>query len=117
MNSETDVDLPLLTQAKLRSERIRLLCMMGLFAVFLLIGLFRIIVPWSAAPSMGWIVFGISCVFLALEAVVLRTVNRCLEKGCALDRRLGAVHGAFECLFPIVAMFVLFNSSKPMTND
>lgn len=51
MTSETGLDLPSLTHAKLLSERIRILCMMGLFAAFVLLGLFRVVVPWNDKPS------------------------------------------------------------------
>src|SRR3990172_1314598 len=107
MSVDEGVDLPSLTQAKLRSERIRILCMIGLFGVFVLLGLFRIVVPWNQKPSMGWIVFGMSTAFLAVEALMLRAVTGSLEQCRTLDRRLGALHGVLECLYPIGVIWVL----------
>ena len=107
MSVDVDIDLPSLTQAKLRSERIRILCMIGLFAAFSLLGLFRIVVPLNGTPSVGWIVFGISLAYLAFEALMFRAVARRLEMQRTLSRWLSAVHGASECLYPIVTLFSL----------
>ena len=105
MSVDVDIDLPSLAQAKLRSERIRILCMMGLFAAFLLLGLFRIVVPLNGTPSVGWIVFGISFAYLAFEALMFRAVARRLETQRPLSRWLSAMHGASECLYPIVTLY------------
>jgi serine phosphatase RsbU (regulator of sigma subunit) len=107
MSTEMDVDLPSLSEAKLRSERIRILCMMGLFAAFVLLGLFRIVVPWNDKPSIGWLVFGMSILYLASEAAMFRAVTGSLGQGRTLDRRLGIVLGVFECLYPILVGFAL----------
>jgi len=117
ISADPEVDLPSLTQAKLRSEQIRILCMMGLFAVFVLLGLFRIIVPWKEATSMGWIVFGLSIALVVVEAWMFRAVATSLETGRTLDRRVGAALAVLECSYPIVAVFVLmlFNPAERFT--
>src|SRR3972149_1085724 len=101
MSADDAVDLSSLTQAKQRSERIRILCMIGLFAVFVLLSVFRIVVPWNEKPSMGWIVLAMSAAYLAGEALMFRAVTWSLGNGQTPDRRLGALHGMAERLFAV----------------
>jgi serine phosphatase RsbU (regulator of sigma subunit) len=107
MSVNEELELPSLAQAKLRSERIRILCMMGLFAAFVLLGLFRIVVPWNDKPSIGWVLFVMSLVYLVCEAAMFLAVTASLKQSRTFDRRLETLIGVFECLYPIVAGFAL----------
>ncbi len=107
MSDDLDIDLPSLTRAKLRSERIRILCMVGLFAAFSLLGLFRVFVPLNGARTVGYVVFGTSSLYLALELLMFLAVAHQLKTQGPLNRWLSLAHGASECLYPIITIYFL----------
>ena len=104
---EVDVDLPSLNRAKLRSERVRILCMMGVFTLFASLGVFRIGIPIEGQQALGWVIFGISATFVLLEAVMYRVVSWVIQREASWDRRWGVLHAVAECLFPIVTIYAL----------
>lgn len=96
-----------LAVARLHSERLRVLCMMALFGVIAAIGLSRIFFVVDDKPALGWIVLGVSLVFLAGEAYALSVVRRAMQSQQPLDRRFDAAHAIAECIYPIAVLFVL----------
>jgi len=93
-----------LTLAKLRSERVRILCMTLAFAGFAMIGALRVVHPYEQRPGIGWVLLITSLVFIALEGAMFREVLRAIAEGRPANRRFAEQLGIAECLFPILTM-------------
>ncbi|MEX2093136.1 MAG: PP2C family protein-serine/threonine phosphatase [Pirellulales bacterium] len=106
-DSDSNVDLAGLAVARLHSERLRVMCMMALFGVIAAIGASRTLIVYDGTPVLGWIVLGVSLLFLGGEAYVLAVVRRAMEAQRPIDRRFAAAHGLLECVYPIAVLFVL----------
>lgn len=98
-----------LTLAKLRSERVRIVCMVLAFSVFASIGLLRVVSPVEEGTIVGWVLLVASLVFIGLEAAMFRTVTQALGGGRAVNQEFVNWLGVAECLFPI------FTTSTLMT--
>ena len=106
--STAPVDLPSFELAKLRAERVRIICMMVLFAAFSLLGLFRLIVPVEKGPrSTAIAAIAFSVLYLVFEAAMLRAVNRAVACGRIPPRWLGVLHAMLECLYPVAMILAL----------
>jgi serine phosphatase RsbU (regulator of sigma subunit) len=111
MNDRLEPGLAGYEQAKLRSERIRILAMMGLYGAFALIGIFRILVPVSGLPVIGWAVAILSAAYFAGEALMLHLANRALRQGRPWNGKVGIAQAFFECGYPIGLMYLLMHLS------
>lgn len=101
------IDLPGFVTGRLRSERIRILCMAAVFAAFVLLGNFRIVFPYASDSAIGWIVLGVSAAYLVFELLMFRVIGHNLRQETAINPALGWLHALTECLYPIAVLFLL----------
>lgn len=107
MISTTQLDLAEFRKAVLRSERVRTLCMIVVFGMFVLLGMFRVLVPVEGRVFIGAAIFGYSLVYFVLEIVMLRRVVRAIRADRPLSRALVRAQLILESLFPLGIMHAL----------
>lgn len=98
--------------AKLQSERVRSLCTLLFFALFMLLGVFRIVNPVGGEPSVGWVVLGISFAYVIYEWLVVRLIRNGIEQRKDLSQLQWRLHSVAECLYPIVCIVAVRFSSE-----
>jgi serine phosphatase RsbU (regulator of sigma subunit) len=99
---------PEFRRAALRSERIRIICMLAAQSLFLFLGLTRTLVPYTGGENVGPIITMLVAPFIIYEAAVLRWLTRLNVNREDMPRLLPAVSAMVECLFPIIAMLTLY---------
>ena len=100
MDSDSDLQLAEFQQAVLRSERTRTLCMLVVLAIFVLLGVFRILIPLKDRVSIGAIILGYSLCYVALEISMLRRVTAAIRNEATFSGALTRMQLILECLFP-----------------
>ncbi len=111
MTSTAQLNLAEFHDAVLRSERIRTLCMTVVFAMFVLLGVFRIVVPVEGNALLGTVVFGYSLAYFVLDILILRELGKAIQVDRPLPRVLTTMQLIVECLFPLGLMYVLMHLS------
>ncbi len=90
--------------AKLQSERVRLLCMLGFMTLFLTVGVYRIIQPADGGPMVGWVLLGAAIACFLYEWLMLQKVRRCIAISTDLSDTAWRLHVTIECCFPLIAI-------------
>jgi serine phosphatase RsbU (regulator of sigma subunit) len=92
-------------RTRVRSERYRSICMLVVFGAFVLLGVWRTIIPLVEFDArVGPILLGIATGYLVFEVIMLRIANLALRQGRRLNPKLWLLHGIAECLFPVITM-------------
>ncbi len=107
MPSQSEAELADFHKAILRSEKVRTLCMIVVMCVFVLLGLFRIVVPVDGRLTMGVVILVDSLVYLVFELFMLQQVGRAIRADRQVPRWLARTQLVLECLFPLGLMFAL----------
>ncbi len=107
MDNASRLDVEAFEVALLRSETLRIRCMLGAFALVLTIGIFRTVVPLSESPLAGPLIMGITLIYVVAELVLLQrlasnTANSGLIRGTAWRTQAVA-----ECLFPTIGLALI----------
>jgi serine phosphatase RsbU (regulator of sigma subunit) len=93
--------------AVLKSERVRVVAMIALFALLSGVGLLRINVALAGNRAIGVLVLGCGLLALGYEIVVLRAVGAALRRGQPLGRRLQRTIAVVEPSVPLVLLAAL----------
>jgi len=107
MTSTSDLDLAEFSKAILRSEKVRTLTMMIVIGMFVVLGLFRTLVPLEGGRSIGVFILADSAVYLLFEIFMLRQVVRAVEAGRPVPHLLARAQLVLECLFPLGLLYAL----------
>lgn len=100
-----------LNEARLRSERIRILVLLILFAVLSILAVIRLIVPnpWQGdAPQLALIVL---LIMVALEAGMLRQVRCAIARGRTVPRVLWFAMAVIESALPAAILLIIIDFS------
>ena len=107
MVSTPELDLAEFRKAILQSEKVRTLCMIVVFGMFAMLGVFRILVPVDGKAPLGAVVFGYSLAFCVFDIVMLRELSKAIQADRPLPRVLATVQLILECFFPLGILYAL----------
>ena len=103
---------PAFQQALLRSERIRILIILGtIAAAFLLRTIRTIVVAGSENVSLWWVTFELLGLFAIYESMMLRAVNRAIRKGHGLGSSVWISNIIAETFLPALGLILISSSS------
>jgi Serine phosphatase RsbU, regulator of sigma subunit len=109
-------------QALLRSERLRILIVLGTIAVALLLRTLRTVVVGGSENVSSWLItFGLLGLFSIYEFAMLRAVNRSIRKGQDLGNSVWVSNIVVETCLPALGLVLISSPSidlayRPLAN-
>lgn len=94
--------------AALRSERVRIICMMVVLVVLGVHGVLRVFDPVFGTTTVGWILVCVTSTYLVIEAAMLAHVQRLILADRAIKRSVLMGLAVVECLMPTLVLLLVY---------